>query len=138
MSIATDVTKVDSLFSNDTLQRVLKTVIEVGAAMAALYTTVIPNPPSLPASGAVVGGSGVLALVWNLLLKYATNVKSAKLDELAKAIDTAVDARLAAQSYAVKAPQAQVSTSPTVVTPVVVPTSVSVTDPLAGNTPAAP
>jgi hypothetical protein len=97
MSIANDVTKAQSLFSNDTLQRVVKTIIEVVAAQAALYTTVIPNPPTIAASGALAGGAGVLALVWGLLLAWATNTKSAKLDSLAAAIDKAVDARLAAQ-----------------------------------------
>lgn len=98
MSLATEVTKTEALFSNDTLQRVLKTIIEVGAAQAALYTTVIPNPPSLPASTALATGAGVLALLWNLALSWATKTKNAKLDTLAAAIDRVVDQRLTEQA----------------------------------------
>ncbi len=105
MSLASDVTSTQAFFSNDTLQRVLKTIIEVVAAQAALYTTVVANPPSLPASGAVAGGAGVLALVWNLALAWATKTKSTKLDALAAAIDKAVDARIAALAAAGIPPQ---------------------------------
>jgi hypothetical protein len=98
MSIASAVSKVQAVATNDTVARVVKTIIEVIAAQTALYTTVVPNPPNTQTSAAIAGGAGVLALVWNLLLKYASSVKSAKLDALAKAVDQAVDARLAAQA----------------------------------------
>lgn len=98
MTAANEVLAAKSFFSSDTVSRVIKTLIEVTAAQAALYTTVIPNAPSVKGSAAVSGGAALLSLVWALLVNWATQTKSAKLDTLAAAIDKAVDARIAAQA----------------------------------------
>lgn len=98
MSIASAVAKIQAVFSTDLANRAFKTFVEATAAQAALYTTVVPNTPGVKTGVAVSVGATVLSLVWNGLVAYATKTKSAKLDQLATAIDKAVDARLAAQA----------------------------------------
>ncbi len=90
------------------IERAYKTFVEVTAAQAALYGTVVPNAPGVKTSAAVSTGATALAIAWNLGLAYFTNVKSAKLDKLAEAIDRAVDARLAAQAAPAPVPPAGV------------------------------
>lgn len=98
MSLANVVAAVASFLKSDTVSRAIKTLVEVTAAQAALYTTVIPSAPSVQGTAAVSGSAALLAVVWNLLLTWATKTKSAKLDALAEAIDKVVDARLSEQS----------------------------------------
>lgn len=92
--------KLKSFFTNDTVSRVVKTIVEVGAAQTALYTTVIPNPPSTQTSAALAGGSGVLALVWNLAIQWAVKRRNARLTLLANAIDAAVAQQLSLKAQA--------------------------------------
>ena len=106
MSLSSAVTKTQSFFSNDTLQRIIKTVVEVIAAQAALYGTVVPNPPTIQTSGAVAGGAGVLALVWNLVLAWAGKRKAAQLVKLQAAVDAAAQALFTKHSIESAAAQA--------------------------------
>jgi len=98
MVMATLIEDAQALSTNDTFSRAVKTFIEVTAAQAALYTTVIPNTPPVRTSGAISLGATVLAVAWNLALAWATKAKSAKLDALAAAIDKVVDQRLTEQA----------------------------------------
>lgn len=98
MTLVTAPLKVKSFFTNDLVSRVLKTVVEVVAAQTALYTTVVPNPPSTSTSAGIAGAAGVAALGWNLLILWATKARSKRLDQLAAAIDKIVDQRLAEQT----------------------------------------
>lgn len=86
-----------ALISQDTIKRIAKTVGEVAAAIAAVEAAA-PHASTVTSSAAVIGGSGVAALVLNVLIGQFTTYKSKRLDRLAQAIDNAVDARLAAQA----------------------------------------
>lgn len=99
-SISDLLLKAKSLATQDVVVRTLKTIGAVFATEGALYTTVIPNPPSTGASAALATGAGAVTLVLNLALAWATKAKSAKLDQLAAAIDKLVDARLKEQGQA--------------------------------------
>jgi hypothetical protein len=103
--------KIKAFFTNDLVARVVKTVVEVVAAQTALYTTVVPNPPNTNTSVGIAAGSGVLALLWNLGLSWATKTKSKRLDQLAAAIDAVVDKRLQEQAMANAAAQKPAPTS---------------------------
>ncbi len=104
--------KLKSFFTNDTVARVVKTVVEVAGAQAALYTTVVPNPPTTKTSAALAAGAGALALVWNLAIQWATTRKNARLTALAQAIDAAVAAQLAIKAEAQKDPGPSVPAPP--------------------------
>lgn len=97
MAISDVLLKVKALATNDVVIRTVKTVGAVFAAEGALYTTVIPNPPSTGASTALAGAAGGVTFLLNLALTWATKAKSAKLDQLAAAVDRIVDARLKEQ-----------------------------------------
>lgn len=91
------ITKVQAVAASPVLERAFKTFVEVTAAQAALYTTVVPSTPGVKTAGAVSVGATVLSVGWNMLLAWATKTKSAKLDQLAAAIDQLADARLKEQ-----------------------------------------
>ena len=95
-------TSLSAILNSDVVKRAYKTLVQATAAQAALYTTIVPNPPSVQTSAAVSGGAALLSIVWNGGLTWITNTKSARLDKLAVAIDRAVDARLAAQAGSVR------------------------------------
>lgn len=84
-----------AFLKNDTVQRVYRTVVQAAVAQFALQSAVSTSPTQ---KAAVAGGAGVLSFLWNVAANWFTNVKSAKLDRLAQAIDDAVDKRLAAQA----------------------------------------
>jgi hypothetical protein len=92
------VTKVTTVFTSPIIERALKTFVEVTAAQAALYTTVIPNSPSVQGSATISASATVLSIIWNGLVQWSLAVRSKKLDALCRAIDEAVDARLSAQA----------------------------------------
>lgn len=78
MSISKLVLKIDSLVQNPTLDRTVKAVIAVLVAQGTLYTTVVPNPPSLPVSAGVAGGSGLLVAIISLIITWAEKKQSPK------------------------------------------------------------
>jgi hypothetical protein len=88
------------LASNDTVERAYKTFLEVSAAQAAAYTTIVPNSPGVKTSALVSAGATFLSIVWNALKTWVANSKNAKLAALADAIDKAVAVRLAVQQQA--------------------------------------
>jgi hypothetical protein len=98
MSLSSLVLKAQALSKNELLDRVVKTVVEVIVAQATLYTTVVPNPPSLQTSGAVAGGAGLLSLIVNGIVKWAGKSQAKKLDALQKAINEAAAALNAAKA----------------------------------------
>lgn len=83
---------------NPIVERAYKTFVEITAAQAALYGTVVPDSPGVKASAAISTGATVVSLVWNGALLWFTKTRSAKLDALAAAIDAIVDKRIAEQS----------------------------------------
>lgn len=90
--------KVTSFIKNPIVERAYKTFIEITAAQAALYGTVVPDSPGVKASAVISTSATVLSVVWNGALLWFTNTRSAKLDRLAQAIDTIVDKRIAEQA----------------------------------------
>lgn len=85
------------------VERAYKTFVEVSAAQAAAYGTVVPNSPGVRTSAVVSAGATVLSVLWNALLAHASKRQAAKLTALADAIDRAVAVRLAVQAEAQKA-----------------------------------
>lgn len=96
--------KLKALFANDVLVRTAKTIVAVVLTEGSLYTTVVPNPPNTKTSAALAGGAGLITLVWNALLTWATASKAKRLNNLAAVIDAAVAAKLAERLEAQKAP----------------------------------
>ena len=86
-----------AFYQNPIFERAYKTLVEVTAAQAALYGSVVPHAPSVQTSATVSGVATFASLLWNLAQKWFVNYRSARLDSLAAAIDAAVAARLAAQ-----------------------------------------
>lgn len=95
--IANLITSTYTWLQKPLVERTVKTIVEVTAAQAAVYTTLVPNPPPLGASVAISSGAGLVAFGLNLVLAWATKTKSAKLDALAVAIDKVVDERIKEQ-----------------------------------------
>lgn len=91
------ISKLQTLAAYPVVERAFKTFVEATATQAAIYTTITPNTPGVKIAGAVSLGATALSIVWNGLVLWATKAKSAKLDQLAAAIDKIVDARLAEQ-----------------------------------------
>lgn len=89
MSISGAITKIDALSKNDLLDRVIKSVVGAVVVQSTLYTTVVPNPPSMQTSGVVAGGVGVFSLVVNGILTWARKSQAKKLAELGAAIEAA-------------------------------------------------
>lgn len=103
-----------SILTHDIAVKAYKTFVEVTAAQAALYGTVIPDPPGVKPAATISLVATLLAVLWNAALLWFSKAKSAKLDALAAAIDKIVDERLDQQHV----PDAATpSLSPTVVAP---------------------
>ena len=100
MALSDLLVKIKALATNDTVSRVAKTVVEVIAAQTALYTTVVPNPPSTSTAAALAGGAGTVSLLWNLAIKWALASRNKRLVALEAAIVKAAALIVAEQAQA--------------------------------------
>lgn len=85
------------LLTHDVAIRAYKTFVEATVAQATLYGTVIPDPPAVKTSATISVSAAVVSVAWNLGIQWFLKTKNARLDKLAAAIDSIVDARLKEQ-----------------------------------------